>query len=161
MEEKAEKVFMNIPRSSTLLLIHGICIVLLVTACSPTLDDDPIPLATFPDIHLNLNLPENIGLKTKGGHKEISGGVRGIIVYCQDIGVYYAYERNCSYHPNDACATVNVDASQLFMSDPCCGSSFDFATGMPTGGAAWRSLRKYDVTFNGIDLIITDEVISE
>jgi Rieske Fe-S protein len=130
------------------------------SSCSPDLSDDQIPYQPFPDIVLNLNLPDNIALKSKGISKEIDGGVRGIIVYCQDLGVYYAYERNCSYHPNEACATVNIDNSKLFMFDPCCGSTFDFATGNPTGGIAWRPLVQYKTAFNGVDLIISDEVIN-
>jgi hypothetical protein len=81
--------------------------------CSPDMSDDPIPYQPFPDIILNLALPENIALKSKGNAREINGGVRGIIVYCQDPGVYVAFERNCSY-PRDACATVNIDNSKLF-----------------------------------------------
>jgi hypothetical protein len=155
--EKAERVFMII-RAVSRVVLGAIAIAL--SACSPDLSDDQIPYQPFPDIVLNLNLPDNIILKSKGISKEIDGGVRGIIIYCHDLGVYSAYERNCSYHPNEACATVNVDNSKLFMFDPCCGSSFDFATGNPTGGIAWRPLVEYRTTFNGVDLIITDEVIN-
>lgn len=131
----------------------------ILFGCSPDLSDDPIPYQAFPDIILNLGLPENIALKSKGSAREINGGVRGIIVYCLDPGVYAAYERNCSYHPNDACATVNIDNSRLFMTDPCCGSSFDFSTGMPTGGVAWRPLQEYHTSYNGFELTITDQVV--
>lgn len=123
------------------------------------MSDDQIPYQPFPDIVFNLNLPDNFALKSKGSVKLVNGGVRGIIIYCPEAGVYKAYERNCSFHPNDACATVNVDNSTLFMTDPCCGSTFEFATGNPTGGAAWRPLQQYRATYNGIDLIVTDEII--
>lgn len=161
MVEKVVKVFMNIlSRNYSVLSLRWINAVLIgLLGCSPDLSDDQIPYQPFPDIILNLNLPDNIALKNKGFSKEISGGIRGIIVYCQEVGVYYAYERNCSYHPNDACATVNVDNSKLFMIDPCCGSSFDFSTGDPTGGVAWRPLQKYQTSFNGADLVISDQVV--
>lgn len=158
LDGKAEKVFMNILRHSIFGLSRRILLVGLV-ACSPDLSDDQIPYQPFPDIILNLNLPDNIALKSKGISKAIDGGVRGIIVYCENAGVYFAYERNCSFHPNDACATVNIDNSLLFMTDPCCGSTFDFSTGYPMGGVAWRPLIKYKTTYNGADLIITDEVV--
>lgn len=161
MEEKVVKVFMIIRRLpvgiSKLRWVNFLLIAVL--ACSPDLSDDPIPYTPFPDIVLNLNLPDNIALRSKGVAKEINGGVRGIIVYCEDVGVYHAYERNCSFHPNDACATVNIDISNLYMQDPCCGSTFDFSTGNPIGGVAWRPLQKYRATFNGFDLVITDEVV--
>ena len=161
MGEKVVKVFMNIlNRKYSVLSMRWIIVAFIgLAGCSPDLSDDQIPYQPFPDIILNLNLPDNIALKTKGTSKEIDGGIRGIIIYCQDVGVYQAFERNCSFHPNDACATVNVDNSKLFMVDPCCGSSFEFSTGNPTGGAAWRPLQRYQTSFNGIDLIITDEVV--
>jgi nitrite reductase/ring-hydroxylating ferredoxin subunit len=161
MGEKVAKVFMNIHR-----LKHQVTqflwisvILVIVLACSPDLSDNPIPYQPFPDIILNLNLPENIALKSKGNAREISGGIRGIIVYCQDQGVYYAFERNCSYHPNDACATVNIDNSKLYMIDPCCGSTFNFSNGQPLGGVAWRPLQMYQTDYDGFELVITDNVI--
>lgn len=134
---------------------------LFLVACSPDLSDDAIPVAHFPDIILDLSLPSNIALASKGGVKELNeGGVRGIIVYCEDRGIYHAYERNCSYTPNQACATVDIDVSRLFMIDPCCGSSFDFKTGQPLGGVAWRPLRKFQAIANGTELIITETIIN-
>ncbi|MEJ7645944.1 MAG: hypothetical protein WKF87_15220 [Chryseolinea sp.] len=134
--------------------------ILAVCSCSPDLTDDPIPPTAFPDMSMNLNLPQYIAMKSKGNSMEFNDlGVRGVILYCQDAGVYLAYERNCSFRPNDACATVNVDVSHLFMTDPCCASSFDFNTGYPTGGSAWRPLRQYRTRYNGFELTITDEVV--
>ena len=130
-------------------------------SCSQDLSDDEIPVSHFPDIVINLSLPSNIDLAAKGGYKAINdGGIRGIIVYCEDVGIYHAYERNCSYSPNDACATVDVDASKLFMIDHCCGSSFDFRTGQPIGGVAWRPLRKFQAIANGAELVITETIIN-
>ena len=131
----------------------------IVLTCSPNPYDEPIPYAPFPDIVLNLNLPENIALKTTGATLAIGGGVRGIIVHCRKANDYAAYERNCSYHPNDACATVNIDPSNLFLIDSCCGSTFDLATGTPTGGVAIRPLAQYKTSYDGAVLIITDERI--
>lgn len=161
MGEKVAKVFMNIHRLKhhvTQFLWISVLLV-IVLACSPDLSDNPIPYQPFPDIILNLNLPENIALKSKGNAREIDGGVRGIIVYCQDAGVYYAFERNCSFHPNEACATVNIDASKLYMIDPCCGSTFNFSSGHPLGGVAWRPLQMYQTNYNGFELVITDNVV--
>ena len=132
----------------------------VLLSCSPDPSDDPIPTKSFPDKVINLNLPDNAVLRSKGNSKAYGDiGVRGVIVYCVDVGVYHAYERTCSYQPNEACATVNIDQSNLFMTDPCCGSNFDFNTGMPSGGVAWRPLLQYKTTYNGTDLIITDEVV--
>jgi hypothetical protein len=132
----------------------------LLTTCSPDLSDDPIPLAFFQEIVINLSLPENTDLITTG-YKYIGGraGVRGIIVYRQSPTRYLAFERNCSFQPNSACATVDVHISTFFMQDPCCSSTFNWE-GNPTGGPAWRPLRQYFTRLNGNMLTITDEVLN-
>jgi len=160
MDEKVEKVFMNI-RKNNIAWPNRWSLLLLVVFlnCSSDQSDDPIPYQPFADITMNLNLPENTVLRSQGGYRYISGGIRGIILYNAGSNVFYAYERNCSFHPNEACATVNVDASTLFMIDPCCNSQFNFSTGNPQGGAAWRPLRKYRTSLIGNELTITDDIV--
>ena len=126
--------------------------------CDPVLSDDPIPVVPFDDIIIQLSLPQYASLSTKG-YYELNAGVRGIILYRKDASTYLAYERNCSYRPNEACATVNVDPSGLFMTDPCCNSSFDFSDGHPTGGPAWSSLRRYKVFLTAGTLTVTDDIV--
>lgn len=144
---------MNTRRFSFLLIFS-------LLACTPQLVDDPIPMVSFNEILINLSFPEYVPLRSDKGFKEISdGGVRGIILYRVNANSFHAYERNCSYHPNEACATVNVHSSGLFMADPCCGSNFSFEDGTPTGGPAWRPLRRYRTQVNGDMLSITDEIL--
>jgi hypothetical protein len=131
---------------------------LFLEACTPDLSDASIPFQPFTQIQINLNLPDYNSLRTNGGYKYIDGGVRGIILYHKSGSEYFAFERNCSYHPNDACATVEVHISTLYMLDPCCNSIFDFS-GKPTGGVAWRPLRQYEVLVTGTDLTITDTIL--
>jgi nitrite reductase/ring-hydroxylating ferredoxin subunit len=141
------------------LLICAIALVTLVR-CDSDITDDPIPWQPFDVLYLNLNLPEYVALKSDGGILTIDdAGVRGIIVYRQNNSNYIAYERNCSFQPNSACATVDIHASHLFLFCSCCSSSFDFATGLPTGGPAWRPLRRYYTSLNGTTLTITDEIV--
>ena len=136
-------------------------ILLSLVGCTRDLSDDPIPIIPFVDVVINLNLPEYLSLRTDGGNKELStGGVRGLIIYRVSASSYIAYERNCSYHPNEACATVNVHSSGLFMVDPCCSSNFSFTEGIPTGGPAWRPLQRYRTQLNSTTLTISDEIIS-
>lgn len=132
-------------------------IILALLSCSPDLSDDAIPPASFPEISINLSLPEFNLLKTKG-YQNIDGGIRGIILYRKNANQYYAIERNCSYHPNEACATVEVHSSGLYIIDPCCNSNFDFE-GNPTGGVAWRPLNKYATMLNGSTLTISDNTV--
>ena len=138
---------------------YGVVLALLA-GCEPDLQDDAIPWQPFDVINLNLNLPEYLNLKVEGGHVYVDdGGVRGLLVYHRSGNNYLAYERNCSFQPNTACATVEVHVSTLYIYCPCCSSSFDFATGYPTGGPAWRPLRQYETSVNGSTLTITDQVV--
>lgn len=153
--EKRGRVSMTIQKSKFFLIL------LSLVGCTRDLSDDPIPMIPFVDVVINLNLPEYLSLRTDGGNKELStGGVRGLIIYRVSASSYIAYERNCSYHPNEACATVNVHSSGFFMIDPCCSSNFSFTDGTPTGGPAWRPLQQYRTQLNGTTLTISDEIIN-
>ncbi len=143
--------------------LNFIWLILLLPACEPKLVDDPIPVVAFSDVVINLSFPEFSDLNRDGGFRAVNdagAGVRGIIVYRKSPTSYLAYERNCSYRPNEACATVDIHASSLFMIDPCCSSTFNFADGMPSGGPAWRPLVRYNAQLNGNLLTITDEIVN-
>jgi nitrite reductase/ring-hydroxylating ferredoxin subunit len=160
--EKPGKVFMITVKSYKQALQFFIFagMALLMITCQPDLSDDPIPVATFSPFTFNVNLPEYQDLRTKGYKEFNSLGVRGIILHRIDASTYHAYERNCSYQPNSSCATVNVHISGLYMEDPCCKSNFDFATGNPNGGPAWRPLRQYDVIVSATEITITDTIVN-
>jgi hypothetical protein len=145
---------MIIPKAKSLFFF------LFFIGCNSDLSDDPIPIVSFSDINIDISLPEYASLRSDGGYKEVPGGVRGIIVYRVNGTSFQAYEKNCSFHPNDACATVNVHTSGLFMTDSCCGSNFSFTDGSPTGGQAWRPLQRYRTQFSNSKLIISDEVLN-
>jgi hypothetical protein len=140
--------------------------VLAASSCQQDLSDDPIPIIFFPDATINLNLPEFSALKVDGGFKSVGSvggsslGVRGVILYRQSPTNYYAYEVNCSYHPNDASANVSIHPSGLYMMCAGCGSNFGFADGAPTGGIAWRPLRKYRTVLDSNNLTITNDVLN-
>jgi len=140
--------------------VIAVFIFISFAACSPDLTDDLIPIPVFEDLVLNLSLPENSDLNTLG-YKYLGGnaGVRGIIVYKKNATTYLAFVRNCSYQPNNACATVDAHSSTLYMEDVCCGSTFNW-DGTPTGGPAWRLLRQYETILIGFQLTITDEIIN-
>ena len=132
---------------------------LILIGCKNDLSDDPIPFSPFNDIVIDLSFPEFVSLNSSGGYKELNNkGIRGIIIYRLDAKTCLAYERNCSYHPNDACATVNVHSSGLYLTDPCCGSTFNFSDGNPSGGIAWRPLRQYRTQLKGTILTVTSEI---
>jgi len=130
-------------------------------SCEPDLYDTPIPDAFFQDIVIDLSFPEYVRLRTDGGVFEIKGkGIRGILVYRKPGGTFVAYEKNCSFQPASACADVEMHSSGLFMVDYCCNSDFSLDEGLPTGGPAWRPLRKYRTYLTGFLLTITSESIN-
>lgn len=160
MGEKREKAFTIINNSLRLLgLVMTISWVLITQGCSDEPSDDSIPFVPFASKILQLNNPQYQNLQTFRYIVLNDIGVQGVIVYKVDNANYIAYEQNCSFEPNNACAYVQPDASHLFMVDHCCGSTFEFATGLPTGGPAWRKLRRYATTLDGSELTITDEII--
>jgi nitrite reductase/ring-hydroxylating ferredoxin subunit len=122
--------------------------------------DAPIPLVSFQEIVIDTDMPANIRLRMDGGYKEEEGGVRGLIIYRVNATSFVAYERNCTYHPNRECATVNVHSSGLYLIDPCCNSQFSLTDGNSMGGPAWRPLLQYRTQVQGNKIIISDEIIN-
>lgn len=148
---------MTTKNSWKLIGVVGLWTILSLSSCKRDLTDDAIPFVAFPDIIVNLNLPEYNELNSKGW-VYIDGGVQGIILYKASATSYLAYERNCSYNPiNNPGAVIFVDASNLFMIDHTCHSSFNFDDGTPTGGPAWRPLRRYKTFLTGTQLTISSE----
>lgn len=148
----------SVQRAAILLLFFGS---LFIASCEPQLVDEPIPFVAFNDIVLDINFPENNALRNPGGFRALPrGGVRGIILYRTQASRFAAFERNCSFRPQDACSTVEPHVAGLFMQCNCCNSTFDFETGNPTGGPAWRPLLQYRVQQAGSVITITDEVIN-
>lgn len=154
MAGKVEKVFTNIIKLSFLIL--GVSL----ASCNDEFRQDEIPLAAFDDIFINLDLPQYNDLSFDRGFVTLPQGVRGIILYRLNSSTYFAFERNCTFLPNEAGATVNVDQSQLFMRDTSCGSTFGFDEGIPTSGPAQFPLRRYRIIQSGRTLTITSEPIN-
>ncbi|WP_187314340.1 Rieske (2Fe-2S) protein [Hymenobacter puniceus] len=113
-----------------------------------------IPLVAF-NSPINLTNQEYATLRADNGAAYVAGGVRGLIVVRQNANTYLAFERNCPYRANDTCARVRIDASRLFLKDPCCNSQFDLQ-GRPQAGRASRSLRQYSTSLSGSILTITN-----
>lgn len=130
-------------------------------SCDNQQFDSEIPFVAFPDIIINLNSQQYLDLRNPLGYVEINGGLRGIIIFTNSsVNEYAAFERNCSYQPNNACAQIEVAGSGLSLEDQCCGSTFDVEFGNPSGGPATSPLRRYRTSLNGNILTITDEPLN-
>jgi Rieske Fe-S protein len=140
-------------------IIKTVCVVtLLLYSCGPDFVDDPIPIVQFPDFTITIS--NHPSLLIDGGFIYRSEGVRGLIIYRKNASTFLAFERNCTFNPNDVCSTVEVHSSNLYIFDPCCGSTFNF-DGNPTGSPASRQLRQYQTSLSiGINaLTVTDQII--
>ena len=145
-------------------LANNIALLFLVfspISCDNTQFNTEIPFVAFADIDINLNSQQYLALRNPYGNVEIEGGMRGIIIFTNSsVTQYVAFERNCSYLPNNACAQVEVAASGLSLHDQCCGSTFDIEFGNPSGGPATSPLRRYRTSLNGNVLTIRDEPLN-
>ena len=151
MEEKLEEGFMITDKTFNIyLFLFGF----LLIGCESSDPEDQIPLANVNET-INLTNQQYLNLQFVGGHVNISGGVRGIILYHASKNEYRAFERNCSFEPLNNCARVAVDGSRLFLIDTCCASTFSF-DGFPTGGPAGLPLRLYNTILEGNLLTITN-----
>lgn len=127
---------------------------ILLLACEGDVNVSPVPNVPV-DVEVNLNDIDNVDLKQIGGYIYVPGGVRGIIVYRLSQNEYKAYDRNCTFQSEDACATVSFHASGFYIEDTCCESVFDL-NGFPTGGPAEFPLKEYRISQSNNILFITN-----
>ncbi|MDD2385750.1 MAG: hypothetical protein PHP52_03105 [Bacteroidales bacterium] len=87
----------------------------------------------IPYVYVNFivypDLPEYVSIKTPGNFLYLTGGVEGILLYCQFTDEYLAYERNCPNDPYKTNAILDVDSTGLFLVCRNCGSKFSIYDG--------------------------------
>lgn len=115
---------------------------------------DPIPYVPV-DIEINLTNQQFAPLRLDGGHVDILGGSRGIIIYRENATTYKAFDKHSPHRSDEICAIVDVHPSGLYMTEACNGLSFDF-NGNPLDGAPFY-LRQYVTRLEGNFLHITNE----
>lgn len=119
---------------------------ILLNSCNK--DYEGIPDVNV-DLYLNTLNPTYQHLSGLGAWSHVSGGSRGIIVFQYDLGKYVAYERHCTYQPENTCAQAEVDESNLYATDSCCMSRFQLLDGVPIDGPASIPLKSYNTSFDG------------
>lgn len=111
---------------------------------------------------LNLNLPQYIGLQAPQGYIYIPEGNKGTVVYHLPQGGFAAYDRTCSYNPNDACGQITVDSNYTGLRcgtynkgfQACCASLFDLNTGTAIQKPASRPLKSYYTSYDDAQKIL-------
>jgi len=88
-------------------------------------------------------------LTSVGGWVNVTGGYKGILIYRLSMDEFLAFDRCCSYNPQDPCEIIEMEESGLTMIDSCCGSRFLILDGSPIEGPATRMLRQYRTMYDG------------
>ena len=101
------------------------------------------------DVYIYINNPSYINLTVVGGWVYVGGGIRGILVYRKSSSEFIAFERNCTYQPDDPCSTVVVDKSAIIAVDTCCHSEFLLTDGSVIKAPASVPLKVYRNTYDG------------
>ena len=112
--------------------------------------------SNIPNVYVNftiyLDSPEHIDLAVVGNLVFINRGVNGIVIYRSGIDEFHAYDRTCTYNPDDNCAVTNDENSSVLVKCLCCGSKFSLSYGDVTEGPATIPLKEYNTNFNGTSL---------
>jgi nitrite reductase/ring-hydroxylating ferredoxin subunit len=80
-------------------------------------------------------------------------GLKGIIIYRDDLYQFKAYERLCRNYPNDTSAIVLED-DNVRATCPTCGSQYELVYGTVITGPAKFSLKTYTTSVSGNFLYI-------
>ncbi|MFH0893313.1 MAG: hypothetical protein V2A54_02665 [Bacteroidota bacterium] len=132
-----------------------ICFLLLgVLSCKK--DKDGVPDVAV-DIYIDLNSYVYTNLNAVGGYVYVTGGYKnkGIIVYRRSIDEFKAYDRSCTYDPDNDCR-LTVMTSGLEVWDSCCGSKYIITDGTPTNKPATLPMKAYQTILSGNTLHIVN-----
>ena len=128
--------------------LYIIIISLLFLRCSKN-QDQGIPLVRV-DTTIYANNPSFNNISVPGTWMYINGGSRGIIIYRVSNEEFKAYDRHCTFEPDNSCGLVSVDATNIAGVDgDCCGSTFILTDGAVTKGPATLPLKQYQTSFDG------------
>ncbi|MFC1729686.1 hypothetical protein ACFL6I_05060 [candidate division KSB1 bacterium] len=129
---------------------------LIILSCKKE-DSNPVPNKDI-NIYINPNSTQYLELNTVGGWVYLTDGVggKGLLVYRLSNEQFLAFDRTCTYDPNEACAIIEMESSGLNAIDSCCGSRFLIIDGSVTTGPATVSLKQYKTTYDGNMLHIYD-----
>ena len=99
--------------------------------------------SVYVDLQLNLALPSYSALSTPNNWVYVYGGNRGIIVFRKSLTEFSALDRVCTFDPDKANSTLQVQSNHLTAVDSTCGSKFQITDGSVTEGPASCTLITY------------------
>lgn len=129
------------------IVISFLLFLILLTSCKKT-DDQGIP-NVYVNFQINPNSTEYLELNLIGGFVYVTGGVKGLIIYREDMENFMCYDRACPYDYDVNGSIITVDTSGLILVDTLCGSKYLITDGSVVNGPTSRSLKQYRTYFNG------------
>ncbi|TPN87560.1 hypothetical protein [Aquimarina algicola] len=133
----------------------------LVVACSS--DDNNQRNPNLPNqsftVQINLDLPQYVELRAPGGitvDRANGRGIRGLIIYRQNIDQFFAYELSDPNIPLSDCSALDVQATRALSN---CGNDNEYdipSFGQQVKGEGGLPLLSYSVSRNGNNLTISN-----
>ena len=134
-------------------MLRYLLIILSLVIILPGCRKDKQP--QIPYVYVNYQLyPNSLDYIPIGGHKYLTGGYRGIVIYRLLDDQFAVYERCCPNDPEKTNAKVTVMSSGSTCIDSVCMSKFILMNGTPYEGPSPFSLMQYRYTFDGETLLI-------
>ena len=131
-----------------LLILMGF-VSLLPVSCN----DDQKSKIPYVHVEIGIQLANHIDLNVPGGYIYYpQHGYAGIIVFCEDVGMYSAYDAACTYDVSQNCSLLAEGAIDgVIATCPCCSSQYSlFGAGYVIKGPAAEPLKTYRTqTLNG------------
>jgi nitrite reductase/ring-hydroxylating ferredoxin subunit len=121
---------------------------LLLASTSCEKDNTMIPYVAV-DFTVYVTDPMYTDLNAVGGWMYVTGGSRGILLYRKSIDQVMAYDRHCTYEPENSCGQIEVESNNYTMIDSCCYSRFEIDNGSAVVQPATLSLKQYHTTLDG------------
>lgn len=134
------------------LLIALLALTAVVSGCKKEKNDSLIPDVPV-DFYVYLSNPDVSSLNAVGGWAYVlNQGYKGIVIYRNGPETFSAFDRSCTYEPSKPCEKIDVEGSGLTAKDACCGSIFQITDGTVVQGPAYRSLKRYNTSWDGTKL---------
>ena len=118
-------------------------------------DKNTVVPHVYVHFELDLNQADMQDLISIGGYVFVTGGHRGIVIYHNSVDEFSAYNRSCTYHPNEECRVGDSDKWGTLICDCCDSEYFLFNDAIPIKEPATIALQKYRVTYNQGAQILT------
>ena len=124
------------------------------TSCNKD-EEDLIPYV-YVNFAINPGSIEYGDLDIPGNFAYVTGGYRGIVIYHYTQDQFIAYDRACTFDPQDPDARVEVGEGLMIMECPVCGSKYLLVNGDRFDGPAIRPLRIYQTHYDGNTLYVSN-----